>query len=162
MAAISWHSTWAASITWFHFSGIDPTIAGGIALNSGNTLRGVIGGNVNGFSISGGAVGSLTISESAINNTAGGGINISTSGALNVSLDSLTSTGGTNGINLIGTTGNFTANGGAISGSTGTAFNVNGGTANITYAGDDQHKDTGIIVSVSGNYLAAAKLCPVR
>ena len=118
------------------FSGIDPTVAGGIALNSGNTLRGVIGGNVNGFSISGGAVGSLTISESAINNTAGGGINVSTSGALNVSLDSLTSTGGTNGINLIGTSGSFTANGGTVTNPTGAAFNISGGNVSATYAGN--------------------------
>ena len=133
------------------FSNTDPIIAGGIALNSGNTLRGIIGGSTiaSGFSVSGGAVGNLTISESAINNGTGGGISITASGALTVTLDSLISTGGTNGINLIGTTGNFTANDGAISGSTGTAFNVTGGTANITYAGTI-NKDTGTIVSVSG------------
>ena len=66
------------------FSGIDPTIAGGIALNSGNTLRGVIGGSAGGFSISGGAVGNLSISETAINNATGGGISITTSGVLSV------------------------------------------------------------------------------
>jgi hypothetical protein len=106
----------------------------GIVLGSGNTLRGFTVGNTNGSDITGGAVGSLAVSDVSLTGT-GQAFVITTSGALNVALNSLSSTSGTNGVSLTGCTGSFTANGGSINGPTGADFLVSGGTVNIAYAG---------------------------
>jgi large repetitive protein len=134
------------------FSGIDPTLAGGITLNNNNTLRGLIGGSVSGFSISGTAVGNLNISESAINNATGGGFNVGTSGVLTVTLDSLTSAGGTNGVNLVGCSGTFTANAGTITNPTGAAFAVSGGSVTSTYAGNiTKNNNAATAINIANN-----------
>ncbi|WP_019499612.1 choice-of-anchor D domain-containing protein [Pseudanabaena sp. PCC 6802] len=138
------------------FSGNRPNIAGGITLGSNNTLRGLNAGNASGFSITGGAVGNLTISEAIINNTTGGGFNVGTSGALNVVLGSLSSSGGTNGVNLVGSSGTFTANGGTITSPTGAAFNINGGSVNTTYSGNITQANNAAAVSVSGGHTGTA------
>ncbi|WP_083885847.1 Ig-like domain-containing protein [Synechococcus sp. PCC 7336] len=134
-------------------NGIRPTISNGsgdgISLAAGNTIRGLDIGDAAGFGISGAAVGNLTIGEVSLNNTLGGGFNVGTSGNLGVTFDSLSSGGGTNGVNLVGTTGSFAANGGSIGGSSGTAFNVNGGTANVTYEGTLSQTNAASTVAVS-------------
>ena len=57
--------------------------------------------------------------------------------AVGLSLGTLTSTGGANGINIGGaTTGSITATGGSLSGATGAEFNVTGGSCSITYPGN--------------------------
>ena len=123
----------------FDGSGTNPTILNGsgnaIDLGSGNTVRGVDVGNASGVGIRGTAVGALAIEDVAINNATGGGFEVATSGNLNVDLDNLTSGGGTNGVNLTGISGTFSTTAGAITGATGTAFNVNGGSATVTYGG---------------------------
>jgi hypothetical protein len=139
------------------FSSNRPNISGGITLNTGNTLRGLnAGNNAGGFSITGGAVGNLTISEASVNNTSGGGFNVGTSGALNVVLDSLSSNGGTNGVNLTNTTGTFTANGGTITSPTGAAFNISGGSVNTTYAGSITQANNEAAVSLAGGHTGTA------
>jgi hypothetical protein len=138
------------------FSSNRPTIVGGINLNSGNTLRGLNAGNASGFSINGGAVGNLTISEASVNNTTGGGFGIGISGALNVVLDSLSSTGGTNGVTLVGSTGTFTANGGTITSPTGVAFNINSGSVNATYSGNITQANNAAAVSIFGGHTGTA------
>jgi len=69
-----------------------------------------------------------------VNNTTGGCVSI-TGGALTITLDSLTCTGGPFGINLVNDTGSFTANGGAISGATVAGVSLDQSTVSMTYAG---------------------------
>jgi hypothetical protein len=69
---------------------------------------------------------------------------------LNATLDSITSGGGTNGVSLTGMTGTLTINGGSITGATGAAFNVDGGTANVTYAGGITQANNAALVNVQG------------
>jgi hypothetical protein len=73
------------------------------------------------------------------NISATGGPAVDTSGTPGVSLDvdTVSSSGSaTTGISLAGLgTGTFSATGGSIGGATGTAFNLNGGSGNITYPG---------------------------
>ena len=121
------------------FSGTQPVIqnsgGNGVTLGSGNTLRGLDVGDASGVGIQGGAVGTLTIADVAINNATGGGFAVTAGGALSVALDGLTAGGGTNGVTLTGTSGTWSATGGSITGATGTAFNVQNGSANVTYDG---------------------------
>ena len=104
-----------------------------IDLAAGNTIRGLTVGDsaAAGTGISGGAVGTLTISDTSINNTTGGGFSVGTSGVLDVTLDSLSASGGTNGVNLVGTSGTLTVNGGSLSGSSGSTLNVDGGSVDV-------------------------------
>ena len=133
------HNSLGSDYTAFDGSGTNPTLLNGsgnaINLGSGNTVRGVDVGNASGFGIRGTAVGALAIEDVAINNATGGGFEVATSGTLNVTLTNLTSGGGTNGVNLTGASGTFSAPTGAIAGATGTAFNVLGGSATVTYGG---------------------------
>jgi hypothetical protein len=142
-------------------SGAQPTIhvttAGdqAIDLGSGNTVAGIdiqtdagTTGLDDGQGASGNAVGNLTISHMAISG-AGQAVDIDQGGALNVTLDSLSSTGGAEGVQLGTTaggtalTGSFSGGTGAISGSTISGFLVGdgaggastGGTATVSYNG---------------------------
>jgi hypothetical protein len=119
-------------------AGADPVIVNaagsGVTLASGNTLKGFTVGTTTTGGIVGTTVGALTVSNVVLNGT-GPLFIVGTSGALNVTLDSATTTSsGTTGISLTGTTGNFTILAGAFSGITGDDFFVSGGSANITNA----------------------------
>ena len=130
---------------------IGNTAGNGIALGAGNTIDQVNLGDASGLALSGGAAGTLTISNMTVNNTAGGGASI-TGGALAVTLDSLTSTGGTNGINLVNDTGNFTvsnAAGSAISGATTAGVSLNQSTVSVTFPGTVTSTSTARSVSVT-------------
>ena len=120
------------------FGGTDPIIAttnaNAITLAQGNTIRGLTIGNTGtGTGVLGNTVGPLTVSESSIMGT-GQAVDINT-GSLAVSFDSLSSTSSTTAVNLTGVSGTFTAPVGAISGATGTAFQVTGGNPTVTYGG---------------------------
>ena len=133
-------------------AGADPTIVNaggsGVTLAQGNTLKGFTVGDTTEADITdgGGTVGALTISNVNLTGT-GQAVDIDQGGALNVTIDSLTSTNGANGVQLAATgntlTGTFMATNGAISGSSGAAFLVGdgagaantGGAAAITYGG---------------------------
>lgn len=121
----------------------------GVMLAQGNTLRGfdiaTTLGNEIGIVDGGGTVGSLTVNDVNVSGT-GMAVDIDQGGSLNVTIDSLSSTGSTQqGVQLAGTSlsGSFNAPAGAISGSTGTGFLVGdgsgtantGGTATISYGG---------------------------
>ena len=103
-------------------------IVSNIALASGNTVRGLNVNTSSGTSISGASVGSLTINNVTLTNTGGAGVSLS-SGALAVTFDSLSSTGGTNGVFLSNNSGSFTINGGTIQNSTGHGIQVTNSSA---------------------------------
>ena len=119
-------------------AGTDPVIVNsggnGVTLATGNTLKGFTIGDTTAGDIVGTAVGSLFVTN--VNSTGTGAIlTISTGGAINVTLDTATTTSSsTTGISLTNVTGAFTASSGAISGVTGTDVYVNGGTATVNIA----------------------------
>jgi Bacterial Ig domain len=127
----------------------------GITLGSGNNLAGFTVGNST-TAITGTAVGTFKVREVVIN-TSGQGFIISTSGAASQDaifpgFTSTTTTGGTNGVSLTGLTGTLQLGSGALSGATGTTFNVSGGTATITYSGNITQGTAGqAMISISGH-----------
>ena len=108
----------------------------GITLASGNTIRGLTVGDTSGTDISGSAVGALTVSDVAITGS-GRAFDVSSSGALDVSLSSVTSTSssGAPAIRLVGTSGTFTAPAGAISGAAAGSIQISGGNSSFGYGG---------------------------
>ncbi len=90
---------------------ITNTTGDGIGLAQNNVLRGFDVGSCSDFGMDNlvaATVGNLTISEVMINNPTGGGFRAANGGALNVTLGSMTTTGGVNGISLSSTSGTFT------------------------------------------------------
>jgi hypothetical protein len=129
----------------------------GIDLASNNTIHGLnVDTSTNGSAVaiddgpSATSVGNLTISNLDILG-AGKAIDIDHGGGtLNVTIDSLTSSGSTTqGVNLGGAmSGTFNISAGSISGSTGVAFNVNGGTASIDDNGTIAKTSSGQAISL--------------
>lgn len=121
-------------------AGSTPVIAnsGGdcVTLGSGNTLSGFNVGNTSGKALVGASVGTLSASSVAINTT-GAGVDLTgtASPAVNVVLTSLTSSGGTNSVKLTTLGGTVNLGSGALNGASGNAFDVNGGTATVSYSG---------------------------
>jgi hypothetical protein len=110
------------------------TLNSAITLGSDNHLYGFAMGAAAGVSISGSNFGTLNSSGVTINNTSGAALSLTT-GALNaITFSTVTSTGGTTGIELSGVTGSLTISGGAISGASTTGVRVNGGTATLSFA----------------------------
>ncbi|MBK9982120.1 MAG: hypothetical protein IPP15_06785 [Saprospiraceae bacterium] len=112
----------------------------GVTLASGNSLRGFNVGACFDFGMDNTTtltVGNLVISEVAINNTTGGGFDASNgSGAtMNVVFSNLSSTGGTNGIDLTSCAGTFTVNGGTITNPTGTGVMILNGSVTFSSSG---------------------------
>ncbi|WP_225248149.1 hypothetical protein [Mesorhizobium sp. J8] len=70
--------------------------------------------------------------------------------AANVSLDSTSSGGGTSNVALSNVTGSVNLGSGALSGALGSAFNVSGGTADISYGGSIAKTTSGNVVIISG------------
>ncbi|MGH9871508.1 MAG: beta strand repeat-containing protein, partial [Pyrinomonadaceae bacterium] len=102
-----------------------------------NTLSGFnIGNCTGGTAITGANVGTLNVSTMTIN-TNGGALDLTGVGAPTVSvvLGGTTSSSGARNVNLVGLNGTFTLAGGALSGATGNALHVDGGTAGLTYSG---------------------------
>jgi uncharacterized repeat protein (TIGR01451 family) len=109
-----------------------------------NTIRGlfITTSNATAKGIEGISFGTLSLSEVSVSGT-GQALNLDT-GALAATFGIISSTGGTNNINLNSITGSMTngpgpspigVGGGFLSGATGDAFKVTGGTANITWLG---------------------------
>ncbi len=111
----------------------------GVGLAQNNILRGFDVGSCSDFgmeNLSAATVSGLLITEVAINNTSGGGFKAGNGGNLTVTFNSISSSGGVNGINLSGgCTGSFNGGGGAISNPSGAAFLISGGTAAVDYNG---------------------------
>lgn len=112
--------------------GARPTItgnSGGIALASGNLVRGLNLNNGGGTSLGGASVGVFSANEAAVTNTAGIAVNLA-GGALNVTLGSVTSAGGANGIRLANCTGSFTVTGDGAAAQNGTGGTIQNTTGN--------------------------------
>ncbi|WP_165887082.1 hypothetical protein [Simplicispira metamorpha] len=115
-----------------------------IDLASGNTIRGIhivtvagTSGLDDGTGITGGNVGNLTVSGMSITG-AGQAVDIDQDGGvLNVVLETVSSSGGTHGIQLVGTsfTGTFSASGGMLSNHSVAELDLNGGAGAVGYAG---------------------------
>ncbi|MCX6982630.1 MAG: cadherin-like domain-containing protein [Verrucomicrobia bacterium] len=121
-------------------AGVSPSItnSGGdaVTLGQNNTLAGFNVGNTSGKAIVGGNVGTLTVGTVGINTT-GAGMDLTgtASPAVNVVLTGLASGGGTNNVKLTTLGGTVTLGSGALSGSSGSAVVVNGGTGSVSYSG---------------------------
>ncbi|MBK8501166.1 MAG: hypothetical protein IPL46_02595 [Saprospiraceae bacterium] len=130
----------------------------GVTLAADNSLRGFDVGACSDFGMqrSGmNSVGNLIVSDVSINNTSGGGFDAShgSGASMNAVFSSISSTGGTNGINLTSCAGVFTANGGTITNPTGAGVNINGGTTAFTYNGSIIQASNAAIVNISGGHL---------
>ncbi len=102
-------------------AGTRPTIAN-ITLANGNTVRGLNVSTSSGTGISGASVGTLTINNISVTNTNGVGVSLA-GGALAVTFDKISASGGANGIVLSNTTGSFAVTG---TGGTCTAADTSG------------------------------------
>ena len=123
-----------------------------------NTLRGFTVGNVtatgtglnmNPAPPAATTFGTLTVADVAIN-TNGRALNLQ-GGTLNATINSITSTGGANNINLNTVAGTSTFGGGALSGATGTAFNISGGSGAITYGGNITKTSAGRLIDIQSH-----------
>jgi VCBS repeat-containing protein len=132
-----------------HTPTIVATGGDGVDLAQNNTLTGFKVGNASGNAISdeGGTVGTLNVSNVAIN-TSGEAVHIANGGTLNVDLSSVASSGGSAGIALGSTTGTFHVHGGALSGASGAEVALNSGSVNFTEDGTLSNS-TGTNVSIS-------------
>ncbi|GAB4153164.1 MAG: hypothetical protein Fur005_04030 [Roseiflexaceae bacterium] len=117
-----------------------------ITLAQNNTVRGLDIGNTTAVAITGSGFGTLTADTVSINTT-NAALSL-TNGTANLTLSSTTSSGGTNNINLNTVAGTIALGNGALSGATGNAFNVDGGTATISYAGTINNTAAARVVSV--------------
>lgn len=122
-----------------------------VTLNGGAsgtyTIRGLtIGDKGTGSGISGTNFGTLNVSEASITGT-GQGLALTT-GTLNATLASISSSSGVNGISLTGIAGSLTANAGALSGHTGVSFLMSGGTGSVTYNGTVAKTSAGNIIDI--------------
>ncbi len=151
-----------AGITWPADAGPEPTMGGaaptistaaantnGLVVAGGNTLRGFTLGNATGIALAGAGFGTLAIADVGIN-TAGQALGL-TNGTLSGSMSGVTSSGGAHNIYLanVATTGTFSLGAGALSGATGDAVVVTGGTGAFSYAGAISNSAT-LAVSVAG------------
>jgi len=112
-------------------------VAGGsrAAASCGNRIRGLTIGSTGAGTGIKGNFGTLVVRETTINGT-GEAIDLS-NGDLDAIFDNVSSISGVTAVNLDTVTGSFQALAGSISGSTGTAFNVSGGTLTVTYDKED-------------------------
>jgi hypothetical protein len=117
---------------------VSPSTGAGITLASGNIVRGLRVVTPAGGGITGTSVGTLSLTELAINATGGPALDLA-SGTATVTVDSLRSTNspGT-GINLSSVAGTITVNGGtssAITNPTGAAVSISGSNPAFTFPG---------------------------
>lgn len=96
-----------------------------VTLASGNLVRGLNLSATSGTALLGVSVGSLTASECSITNTGGTAIHLA-NGTLAASFNSVSASGGADGIKLVGTTGSFAVLGAGGAGSGGVLQNSTG------------------------------------
>lgn len=122
---------------------------------AGNTVRGLSIGNST-DAISASAFGTLTVADVSIN-TNGRALNLA-NGALATTFDSITASGGVNGVILQNTSGTANLGTGALSGASGAAFAVSGGTATISYAGTISQSSAARVVDIQSKTGGAVTL----
>jgi len=108
--------------------GARPTVSASgnnITLGSGNLVSGLNLSNSGGTALLGASVGSLTVSDASVTNTAGVAINLA-NGALSATLTGVSASNGVNGIKLVNTTGSFSVTGTGGAGSGGILRNTTG------------------------------------
>lgn len=131
----------------------------GVVLGQNNTLRGLTLGNATGTALSGTDFGTLTLANGTTQaadlaiTTTGQALNLTT-GTIASVFAGITSSGGTNNISLSGvaTTGTADLGGGTLSGATGAAVNVSGGTGSFSYSGNITQSNNAALVSVAGGH----------
>ncbi|HEV7743377.1 MAG TPA: DUF4214 domain-containing protein [Pyrinomonadaceae bacterium] len=132
------------SVTLFNSAAPTPTTTNGAGncvtlagAPGNNTLSGFNIGSCSALAIAGSNVGTLAVNTMTINNTTGGGIDLTGVGgpSVNVVLASLTTAGGSTGASVAGVNGTVNLGSGALTGATGTAFGVNGGAPTVSYTG---------------------------
>ncbi len=133
-------------------AGTMPTINGQVSLAQNDTLGGIVFGSVALFSLSGGAVGNLTINFSSIINTLGGGLDVNTSGALDVVFNQISTQGGSNGIRLQNTTGIINGGIGMMQNSTGSILDIDGGSITFTYNGSITQTSNAPVVNIQNGH----------
>jgi hypothetical protein len=112
------------------------TAGNGVILASNNTVSGVKIASTSGTALIGTNVGTLTVAATDIVTT-GQAIDLTGVGApaVSVAFGTVSSSGGARNVNLVGLGGTVDLGTGALSGATGNALDVSGGTANVSYAG---------------------------
>lgn len=121
--------------------------AGGAELGGLDVLSNVSGS----VGISGSVFGTLTVAVDSLNVTGGQALSL-TDGIINGSFALLGSSGSANnGVALTRVNGSFTAAGGAISGSTGSAFAVADSAVSVTYGGTISQNNTSPLLGVSSH-----------
>ncbi|MBZ9997835.1 hypothetical protein [Mesorhizobium sp. BH1-1-4] len=125
--------------------------------NTGATISFTGGGLVvnaasgTGFTATGGGTINIAGSGNSIGTTLGQAINLD-GVAANITLASTSSGGGANNVSLTNVTGTVGLGGtGALSGATGTAFNISGGTASVTYGGGITQANNAALVGITGH-----------
>ena len=117
-------------------AGFTVTLAG--AGTGNNEIAGInilsTGGTGN-HALTGTSFGTLTISNTTVD-ASGQGVILSTGAIAGTGLVSTDSDGGTNNVSLTTVTGTLALGTGALSGATGSAFNVSGGSVTATYSGN--------------------------
>ncbi len=145
LAAITGLTPPPGSVAFPATGGVRPAIvgsSGGVNLASSNTVRGLNLNASGSTALSGANVGTLSVTEAAVSNTAGGAVNLA-NGTLTVVLNSVAASGGFNGIRLVNCAGSF-----AVAGDGALAQNGSGGTIQNT-TGNGIHLEGAVNVSLS-------------
>ena len=99
-----------------------PLLGGSVTLATGNTIKG-LDISTSGSGVTGSNFGTFTMSNASVTSSGGATLDL-TNGAMNITLKSINSGGGANGLKLTTTTGSFAVTGtGAVSASGGTLQN---------------------------------------
>ena len=99
----------------------------------------------------GGTMGiTATGGSETVNSTLGPAIGL-TGVAATIALDSTSSGGGTNNVSLANVTGTVSLGSGSLTGATGTAFDISGGTVSASYSGNITKANAGALVSVANH-----------
>jgi hypothetical protein len=132
-------------------AGISQT-GGAITFSNGLTIDTTTG---TGILATGAAAKTLNVAASGartLNSTGAAALALDTVAA-NVNLQSTSSSGGANNVNLANVSGTLVLGTGTMTGATGTSFNIAGGTASVTYSGGITQANAGqALVSVSGGH----------
>ena len=123
-----------------------------ITLGSGNTVRGIEIGNTTGAALLGANVGALVLGENRIVGS-GQALDLANGTVTEVGGNAFTevsSSSGAQNVRLSAIAGTLNLGTGALSGATGTAFQVSTGTATVNYAGSIEKASAGRLIDIEG------------
>ena len=133
-------------------AGFAVTLAGGgIGNNEIAGINIVSTGGAGNHALTGTSFGTLTIGNTTVD-ASGQGVILSTGAIAGTGLVSTDSDGGTNNVSLTTVTGTLALGTGALSGATGAAFNVSGGSVTTTYSGNVSQASNAALVNVAGGH----------